>query len=315
MITVVVPVYNERDNIEETFRSLSAVLDQTGEEWELMFVDDGSTDGSFDVLRRLHETHPDRVRVLRFIRNFGKTAALTAAFRRARGEIIITIDADLQEDPAHIPEFLEKIRNEGFHLVSGWRKKRQDPPSKTLPSRLFNFVVRTMTGVPLHDFNCGFKAYRRQVVENIRLYGEFHRFIPVLAAWKGFRVTEIPVRHRPRLRGRSKFGWKRMIHGYIDFVSVYLLTRFLKRPMHLFGGVGSLLFLLGVAINAYLSFEKLVYGVGLGHRPLLLLGILLTLSGLQLLVVGLLGEMLRYHHYDPRDEYVLEIELGPPSGG
>lgn len=311
MISVVVPVYNEADNIRETFQSLSSVLEKMGEPWEILFVDDGSTDGSFDILKALHEEAPDRVRVLRFIRNFGKTAALTAAFQRARGDVIITIDADLQEDPGHIPEFLKKLREERFHLVSGWRKKRQDPPSKTLPSRLFNFVVRTMTGVPLHDFNCGFKGYRREVVENIRLYGEFHRFIPVLAAWKGFRVTEIPVRHRPRLRGVSKFGWKRMIHGYIDFVSVYLLTRFLKRPMHLFGGVGSLLFLAGVGINAYLSYEKLVYHVGLGHRPLLLLGILLTLSGLQLLVVGLLGEMLRYHHYEPRDEYVLESELGP----
>ncbi len=309
MISVVVPVFNEVENLPEAWRELSRVLEDTGEPWEILFVDDGSTDGSFDILKRLHEEHPDRVRVLRFIRNFGKTAALTAAFRRARGEIIITIDADLQEDPAHIREFLQKIREEGYHLVSGWRKKRQDPPSKTLPSRLFNLVVRTTTGVPLHDFNCGFKAYRREVVENIRLYGEFHRFIPVLAAWKGFRVTEIPVRHRPRRRGKSKFGWKRMIHGYIDFVSVYLLTRFLKRPMHLFGGVGSLLFLAGLAINAYLSFEKIVFHRGLGYRPLLLLGVLLTLSGLQLLVVGLLGEMLRYHHYDPRDEYVLEQEL------
>ncbi len=309
MISVVVPVFNEAENLPETWRELARVLDEVGEPWEILFVDDGSTDGSFEILKRLHEENPSRVRVLRFIRNFGKTAALTAAFRRVQGEVIVTIDADLQEDPAHIREFLRKIREEGYHLVSGWRKKRRDPPSKTLPSRLFNFVVRTLTGVPLHDFNCGFKAYRREVVENIRLYGEFHRFIPVLAAWKGFRVTEIPVRHRPRRHGKSKFGWKRMIHGYIDFVSVYLLTRFLKRPMHLFGGVGSLFFLLGVAINAYLSFEKIVYHRGLGYRPLLLLGVLLTLSGLQLLVVGLLGEMLRYHHYEPRDEYVLEQEL------
>jgi len=309
MISVVVPLFNEKENLPETWEGLSRVLEEMGEPWEILFVDDGSTDGSFEFLKRLHEENPDRVRVLRFIRNFGKTAALNAAFRRARGEVILTIDADLQEDPTHIREFLHKIREEGYHLVSGWRKKRRDPPSKTIPSRLFNFVVRTMTGVPLHDFNCGFKAYRREVVENVRLYGEFHRFIPVLAAWKGFRVTEIPVHHRPRLRGKSKFGWKRMIHGYIDFVSVYLLTRFLKRPMHLFGGVGSLFFLVGVAINAFLSFEKIVFQKGLGHRPLLLLGVLLTLSGLQLLVLGLLGEMLRYHHFDPQDEFVIEQEL------
>ncbi len=313
MISVVVPVYNEADNLPETRRRLEEVLASLGRPYEILFVDDGSTDGSFAILQKMHAEDPTHIRVLRFIRNYGKTAALTAAFRHARGEIIVTIDADLQEDPAHIPEFLNRIERDGFHLVSGWRRQRQDPLSKTLPSRLFNFVVRTLTGVPLHDFNCGFKAYRKEVVRRVRLYGEYHRFIPVLAAWKGFRVTEVVVRHRPRLRGTSKFGWKRMIHGYIDFVSVYFLTRFLKRPMHLFGGVGTLMVLAGLGINAYLTYEKLVLGMGLGNRPLLLLGVLLILSGLQLLVVGLLGEMLRYHHYDPQDEFVLETVLDSPS--
>lgn len=313
MISVVVPVFNEVENIKEARSRLVEVLKDLGRPYEVIFVDDGSTDGSFDILRQMYEEDPTHIRVLRFIRNYGKTAALTAAFHHARGDILITIDADLQEDPAHIVDFLAKIEKEGFHVVSGWRKIRRDPLSKTLPSRLFNFVVRTMTGVPLHDFNCGFKAYRREVVKRVRLYGEYHRFIPVLAAWKGFRVTELQVHHRPRVRGKSKFGWKRMIHGYIDFVSIYFLTRFLKRPMHLFGGVGTLMFLVGILISGYLTYEKLFLGMGLSNRPLLLLGILLILSGLQLLVVGLLGEMLRYHHYDPQDEYVLEAVLSSPS--
>ena len=303
-LTIVIPVYNEAENLIPLHRRLTGVLQSLQRSYELIFVDDGSTDGSDAVLEDLEKQDPDHVRRIHFITNYGKTAALTAAFRVARGRFVFTMDADLQDDPAEIPRFLEKLEA-GVHLVSGWRKKRLDPPGKTIPSRVFNFVVRTLTGVPLHDFNCGFKGYRREVLEHLRLYGEYHRFIPVLAAWKGFRVDEVVVTHHPRHAGRSKFGWKRMIHGYIDFLSIYFLTRFLQRPMHLFGGIGTLFFLSGVGISAYLSYEKLVRGMGLSNRPLLLLGVLLILSGLQLLITGFLGEMLRYHHHRPGDQFVI----------
>jgi glycosyltransferase involved in cell wall biosynthesis len=249
--------------------------------------------------------------VIQFRRNFGKTAALNAGFALARGEVIITMDADLQDDPAEIPAMLAKL-DEGYDLVAAWRVDRQDPMEKTLPSRFFNFVVSRLTCVSLHDFNCGFKVYRRSVTDSVRLYGELHRFIPVLAHKQGFRITEVPVQHHPRRVGVSKYGAKRYVKGFLDFGTVLFLTTYLKRPLHLFGAAGLAVFGVGMVINSYLAFLWLVREVGgrtdiapIGTRPLLMVGVLAMILGIQLISIGLLGEMLRYFTFRPTEEYTI----------
>jgi glycosyltransferase involved in cell wall biosynthesis len=241
------------------------------------------------------------VQVVEFRRNFGKTAALAAGFGHSRGEVIITIDADLQDSPAEIPNLLAKL-GEGYDLVAAWRLRRRDPLSKTAPSRLFNWAVATMTGVKLHDFNCGFKAYRRAVTQEVKLYGDLHRFIPVLAHRLGFRVAEVVVSHRPRHTGRSKYGPGRLGRGFLDFLTVLFLTTYLDRPLHLFGPLGIVILAVGTLINIYMAILRYM-GETIGARPLLTLGVLLMLVGLQFISVGLLGEMIRHFTYRPEAEY------------
>lgn len=287
--SVVIPVYNEGENLNSLYNELKSVLESLGRAYEIILVDDGSTDGSFLILEKLHgQDH--NVKAIQLRRNFGKTAALSAGFTSAQGKIIITMDADLQDDPREIPNFIKKL-NEGYDLVSGWRFKRQDPISRTFPSRLFNFLTAALTGLKVHDFNCGFKAYRREVIEGLDLYGELHRYIPALAHWKGFKVGEIKIGHRPRIHGKSKYGVERLFRGLTDLLTVMFLTKYMKKPLHLFGAVGMLLLLMGFAINIYLAILWFL-GQGIGTRPLLFLGVLLMLVGFQIVSTGLIGEMI-----------------------
>jgi glycosyltransferase involved in cell wall biosynthesis len=286
---VVLPVLDEVDSLGVLHRELTDALERLGRSYEILFVDDGSRDGSFERIEKLALTDP-RVRGLQLRRNFGKAAALAVGFREARGALVVTLDADLQDDPGEIPKLLTRLED-GFDLVSGWKQERQDPRSKTWPSRLFNWVTGFMTGVPLHDFNSGFKIYRREVVEDIRLYGELHRFIPALAAWRGFHVTEVPVHHRPRRYGRTKFGSARLWRGFLDLLTVLFLTRYTRRPLHLFGGLGLIAWTVGFAVNAYLTGIWLSGAQPIGHRPLLAFGVLSMLVGVQFFAVGLLSEL------------------------
>lgn len=300
-LSVVIPLLDEEESIEPLHSSLVAVLGNLGKKYEIIFIDDGSEDGTFGILKSLHEQDPEHIRVIQFRRNFGKTAALTAGFRQARGEVVITMDADLQDDPEEIPGLLEKLSDD-YDLVVAWRHERQDPLSKRLPSKVANTAVSLLTGVKIHDLNCGFKAYRREVVRDLKLYGELHRFIPVLAHWRGYRVTEHKVVHRPRQYGQSKYGFERLGRSFLDFGMVLFLTYYLKRPMHLFGTLGALLFLIGFAIGLYLT-GLWVLGEGIGWRPLLFLGILAMIVGVQMASIGLLGEMIRNFAYNPEEEY------------
>lgn len=292
-LSIVVPLYNEEDNLAPLYRELKSVLDGYGHSYEIIFVNDGSTDGSSAVLETLHRDD-ESVTVIEFRRNFGKARALSAGFSEARGNIVITLDADLQDNPVEIPRFVERIR-EGFDLVSGWKYERKDPLSKTLPSRLFNSVVARTTGLPLHDFNCGFKAYSRSLVDNLNIYGELHRYIPALAFGDGFRVAELPVDHRPRLHGKSKYGWERFTRGMLDLLTVLFLTRYMKKPLHFFGSLGLVFMLFGLAINTYLAVIWFM-GESIGRRPLLNLGVLLMVLGVQFISTGLIGEMLTHSH-------------------
>jgi glycosyltransferase involved in cell wall biosynthesis len=314
-ISLIIPLLNEEDNLRLLHQKLSDVLAQVGRNYELVFIDDGSTDGSAAILQSLHAEDPAHVQVIQFRRNFGKTAALNAGFSHAQGQIVITMDADLQDDPAEIPAMLAKL-NEGYDLVAAWRVNRQDSWDKTLPSRFFNFVVANMTEVSLHDFNCGFKVYRRSVTDSIKLYGELHRFIPVLAAQKGFKITEQPVQHHPRHAGVSKYGAGRLLKGFLDFGTVLFLTNYMRRPLHLFGTTGLLVFGGGGVVNFYLAVLWLMREVGqvssigpIGTRPLLIVGVLAMILGVQLISIGLLGEMLRSVSFNREEEYNIQQHL------
>ena len=293
MISVVIPVHNEERSVALLLDELGSALDPLERPWEAVFVDDGSTDGTFAALTRLHASATN-VRIVRLRRNFGKAAALQAGFEEAQGDVVVTIDGDLQDDPAEIPRLLAKL-DEGFDLVSGWKTKRRDPLRRRIPSRIFNSVTGRMSGVRLHDLNCGLKAYRAEVVHGLRLYGELHRFIPVLAHYRGFRVAELPVNHRPREHGRSRYGVERYVRGFLDLLTVTFMGRYRHRPLHLFGGLGLLLGFIGMAVLAYLTVIK-IGGAAIGHRPLLTLGVLLVVVGVQLLSLGLLSELITSHH-------------------
>jgi glycosyltransferase involved in cell wall biosynthesis len=301
MISFVIPLLNEQDSLEALHSAVSQTAESLPATYEIIFVDDGSSDGSLAILQDLYEQHREHVRVIQFRRNFGKTAALAAGFARTRGEVVVTLDADLQDDPSELPKILAKL-DEGYDLVGAWRMHRQDPISKTWPSRLANFTVSTLTGVKLHDLNCGFKVYRREVVQDLKLYGELHRYIPVLAHWKGYHVTEVPVTHHPRKFGHSKYGARRLGRGYIDFLSVLFMTTYLRRPMHLFGMLGTIVAAVGAIIMLYLVGLK-IFGEGIGWRPLLFFGTTALVVGIQLISVGLLGEMLRNTTFRAEEEY------------
>jgi dolichol-phosphate mannosyltransferase len=310
VISVVVPLHNEERSIALLHEELQAALDPLGERWEAVYVDDGSTDGSFAALTRLHARN-ENVRVVRLRRNFGKAAALAAGFAQAAGDRVVTIDGDLQDDPAEIPRLLAKLE-EGFDLVSGWKTKRKDPLRRRIPSKIFNRVAGWMSGLRLHDMNCGLKAYRADVVHNLVLYGELHRFIPVLAHEQGYRVAELPVHHRPREHGRSRYGLERYLRGFLDLLTVSFMGRYRHRPLHLFGGLGLLLGLTGTAVLVYLTIDKF-FGHPIGKRPLLTLGVLLVVVGMQFFSLGLISEMITSHHEERavarerRDVHVEEV--------
>jgi glycosyltransferase involved in cell wall biosynthesis len=299
MISVVVPLLNEERSLETLYDEISEALEPLDDDFEVLFVDDGSTDGSLDVLSRLHDEHANVV-VVHLRRNFGKAAALQAGFLEAQGEIVVTIDADLQDDPAEIPKLLAKL-DEGFDLVSGWKTRRNDPFARRLFSRIFNWSTGVISGVHLHDVNCGLKAYRADVLRGMRIYGELHRFIPVLAAYRGFRIAEIPVNHRPRQHGRSRYGPERYLRGFFDLLSVTFMGRYRHRPLHLFGGLGVLMGAIGFVILTYLTVIWF-WGSAIGHRPLLTLGVLLVVVGIQFVSLGLLSELITSQHEERMDE-------------
>jgi glycosyltransferase involved in cell wall biosynthesis len=299
VISVVVPLLNEERSLEALYREIADALEPLGHDYEVVFVDDGSTDASLAVLSRLHDETTNVV-VIHLRRNFGKAAALQAGFVEARGDLVVTIDADLQDDPAEIPKLLAKL-DEGFDLVSGWKTRRNDPLARRLFSRVFNWVTGVISGVHLHDVNCGLKAYRAEVLHGIRLYGELHRFIPVLASYRGYRIAEIPVNHRPREHGRSRYGPERYLRGFFDLLSVTFMGRYKHRPLHLFGGVGVLMGAVGFVILLYLSIEWF-WGHAIGQRPLLTLGVLLMVVGIQFVSLGLLSELITSQHEERLDE-------------
>jgi glycosyltransferase involved in cell wall biosynthesis len=310
MLSIVIPLLNEAGNLRLLHQKLTETLAGCGQPYEIIFVNDGSTDESPHILNDLFAGDP-AVQVIHFQQNFGKTAALVAGFRQSQGDIIITLDADLQDDPAEIPALLRRL-DEGYDLVAAWRYDRRDSIDKTWPSRIFNRVVAAVSGLQLHDFNCGFKVYRRTVTEQIPLYSDFHRFIPVLAAGKGFRVTEAPVQHHPRHSGESKYGAGRALRGFLDFITVLFLTTYLKHPLRLFGTTGLFMFSLGGLIELYLALLWLLRAIGerevepIGTRPLFTVGILAMILGIQLFSTGLLGEMLRYFTFRPEQEYTIK---------
>jgi glycosyltransferase involved in cell wall biosynthesis len=290
-ITVVIPLYNEEESLKELHRQLRDALGRTGRRYDLIFVDDGSTDNSYGVLRDLKRFDPRHVRIVRFRRNYGKSAALSVGFEKARGRTVVTMDADLQDDPAEIPSLLRKM-SEGFDLVSGWKRKRRDPLSKTIPSRFFNYVTGILTGIKIHDFNCGLKAYKREVVKTVKVYGELHRYVPVLAHWEGFKVGEVMVQHRARKFGHTKFGITRFWRGFLDLLTVLFTTRYFRKPLHLFGFWGLMATVAGTIIVGYLVILWFLGVTSLTNRPLFLGGIMLIIVGIQFISIGLLGEMI-----------------------
>lgn len=292
-ISVVIPLLNEEHTLVELAGKIADSLQ--GKDFEIIFVDDGSMDRSWEILSKLSRDY-SFVKAIRFRRNYGKSDALQAGFTAARGRYVVTMDADLQDDPYEIPGLIELLEK-GNDMVSGWKKKRFDPISKTVPSRFFNAVTRLTTGIQLHDFNCGLKAYRKEVTDSIYLYGEMHRYVPLLAKWKGFdKIEEKVVKHHPRKYGKTKFGISRFLNGFLDLITLLFVNRYKRRPMHFFGSVGILFLFIGGLISAYLSYVKLFMGQPLSNRPLLFLGILLILVGVQFFSIGFLGEMINRWH-------------------
>lgn len=307
-LSLAIPLYNEEHSLEPLMARIDEVFGPTGTAIEVIFVDDGSTDRSLDVLERLASAD-ERVRVVSFRRNYGKSAALAVAFERARGRVVATCDADLQDDPGEIPEMVAMLDDPGSpcDLVSGWKRERHDPPSKRWPSKLFNAVVRRASGVDLHDMNCGLKVYRREVVADLPVYGEFHRFLPVLAAWQGYRVKEKVVKHDARRYGSSKFGSARFVNGFLDFLSVMFLTGGQQSPIHLFGRMAIWLLVIGALVCLWMFGIWLDEGA-LRVRPLLVFGLVCLIMGIQFVSIGLLGEMLAFHHR--RRDYGIKREIG-----
>ncbi len=290
-ISVIVPLLNEEKSLKELAQTVNDVIQKMGCTHEILFVDDGSTDRSWSIIQQLAESSGN-IKGIRLRRNYGKSDALQAGFETSKGQYVVTLDADLQDDPNEIPALIEKLK-EGADLVSGWKKKRNDPISKTIPSLFFNTVTRWATGIKLHDFNCGLKAYKREVVDNIHLYGEMHRYVPLLAKWNGFsKIEEKVVRHHPRKYGKTKFGLSRFMNGFLDLVTLLFINRYIQRPMHFFGLFGVLFLVVGVFVNLYLAYLKLFLGEPLANRPLLFLGLLLVMVGVQFFSIGFLGELL-----------------------
>jgi len=313
-VSVVVPVYDERDNLRPLHQELVACLQRLGREWEIVLVDDGSTDGSQRVLAELHAGN-ERTKVVLLRRNFGQTAAIAAGFDHAAGDVLVTMDADLQNDPADIPRLLAKF-DEGYDVVSGWRQQRKDNwLTRRFPSAVANWLISRVTGVALHDYGCTLKAYSREVVASLNLYGDLHRFIPALASWAGATMAELPVNHRPRRAGRSKYGLSRTLRVLLDLLVVKFLLSYSTKPIHIFGLWGALFGLVGFLLALYLSYVKLVLRQDIGDRPLLLLAVLLIITGFQLVTMGLLAELQArtYHEAQSKPVYVVRRVLGRPE--
>lgn len=298
-----IPVYCEEDSLPQLWQEI--VANCQGHTYEIIFIDDGSTDRSFQVMQTL-AAKDSQVKIIKFRRNFGKAAALQKGFESSTGEVIFTMDADLQDNPIEIPAFLAKL-DEGYDLVSGWKQKRLDPWHKTWPSKLFNYVTASTFGLKLKDYNCGFKAYRKSLVNQLSLYGEMHRYIPALAHSLGYKIAEIPVQHRARIHGNSKYGWERYLRGFFDLLTVKMVTQYIKSPLYLFGRIGLLSTLLGTAITLYLGIMKIFWGMPLSNRPILFLGMLLILGGLQFISLGLISELI-INRISPTERLPLSIE-------
>ncbi|MCX6138621.1 MAG: glycosyltransferase family 2 protein [Ignavibacteriales bacterium] len=303
--SVVIPLFNEEESLRDLSEQLKVVLTRLGGRYEIIFIDDGSTDNSFRVLRDLHFKNK-RIKVISFRRNYGKSAALMVGFQKAQGDFVITMDADLQDDPAEIPNLVKQLRA-GFDVVSGWKKKRNDPITKTVPSKFFNFVTSMATGIKIHDFNCGLKAYRKEVTKSVNVYGELHRYIPALAHWLGFRIGEVPVQHRPRKFGKSKFGAGRLFKGGLDLLTVLFTTRYMTRPLHFFGVWGMISAMAGFFLDAYLAVEWMLGRTALSNRPLFIVGLILIIVGVQFVSLGLLGEMITKGQNSEKEYSIREV--------
>lgn len=308
-ISLVIPLFNEAESLPELHDWIVMVMKKNNLSYEIIFVDDGSKDNSWEVIAQLQARNAN-VRGFKFRRNYGKSAGLNVGFEQTRGEVIITMDADLQDSPDEIPELYNMIMDEGYDIVSGWKKKRYDPITKTIPTKLYNYVTSRMSGVKLHDMNCGLKAYRHDVVKSIEVYGEMHRYIPVIAKWAGFvKIGEKVVQHRPRKYGTTKFGLSRFIYGPLDLASIMFMGKFGKRPMHFFGVIGTFIFSGGVGILAWMSLEKLIFdAAGIANRPAFYLGILMVIVGVQLFIAGFLGELISRNSSE-RNTYTIVAEI------
>ena len=302
-VSILVPLYNEEESLNPLVVEIKNALKRISIDYEIMFIDDGSTDKSLSIIKELSKKDP-KIKYISFRRNYGKSAALQVGFKAVTGDAVITMDADLQDDPAEIMNLLSKL-DEGYDLVSGWKKVRHDPFIKKHSSKFFNYMTRLFSGIKIHDFNCGLKGYRKETVESVELYGELHRYIPVLAGWKGYKVTEVVVRHHPRKYGVTKFGISRFFKGFIDLISLTFTLRYIRRPMHLFGFMGAIAFFVGFMISAYLSYDWFINSTPLSNRPLLALGMLLIVVGVQFFSVGLLGEFMAHNNHDD-EEYSIK---------
>lgn len=305
-LSIIIPLFNEEESLNPLTNEIRKALKPVNISYEVIFVDDGSDDNSLKIIKEICKTDK-RFKFISFRKNYGKSAALQMGFRNVTGDVVVTMDADLQDDPNEIYNLIKKLE-EGSDLVSGWKKVRHDPFIKRTSSRFFNFVTRIMSGIKIHDFNCGLKAFRKEVTDNIKVYGELHRYVPVLADWQGFKISEIPVKHHPRRYGKTKFGLSRFFKGFIDLITVIFATRYIKRPMHFFGFLGALSFLVGLVVNGYLTVLWII-GVPLSNRPMLFLGMLLIIVGVQFFSVGLLGEMLVNNFMNEREYIIKDKEL------
>ncbi len=313
-ISLVIPLLNEDESLPELSAWIERVMQEQGFTYEVLYIDDGSTDRSWEVIRELQQKNPN-IRGIRFRRNYGKSAALNEGFAAAQGDIVITMDADLQDSPDEIPELCRRIREEGFDLISGWKQKRYDPITKTIPTKLFNWATRKMSGIYLHDFNCGLKAYRSEVVKSIEVYGEMHRYIPVIAKWAGFRkIGEQVVQHQSRKYGHTKFGWDRFINGFLDLLSIFFVSRFGRKPMHFFGLIGTLMFGIGFVSSAFIGFDKLyslangIPAIKVTDNPWFYLALTTMILGTQLFLAGFLGELIGRSSAD-RNHYLVRERI------
>ena len=304
-LSLVIPLLNEKESLRPLMDAVVAALGAAEFSYEVIFVDDGSTDGSFDVIRALRSEHGGKIRAVRFSRNYGKAAALAVGIEQASGDIIVTMDADLQDDPALIPDMV-KMLDSGYDVVSGWKKKRYDPITKTLPSKVWNLATSVLAGIRLHDFNCGFKAYRADAAKGLEIYGERHRYLPVLAHWNGYRVTEMVVTHHPRKFGKSKYGFGRGLKGIFDLLTLLFLRKYMKNPLHFFGLLGLVLGFLGAVVLAYFGVELIVTRQ-MHIRPLVLLSTVAIIMGIQFISIGLIGEMIT--HSGPKATYSIKDTL------